>query len=665
MQNFLGRYRVDQVDQRVGKRDRSMVILSSSMTLALGLLVMARSVQAQPASQQPAPGNPVEKTAEAPQPQLAQPQSAQSQSAQPQSAQPLQVVYPRPNHETTAQQIFLIGTAPPEGQVWINGKAIVRNVAGHFAPSFPLQVGKNQFVLKHSNGQVLTIEVTRKTSQAELPQGLAFGKDSLLPAVDISRQPGEPLCFSAIAPPQAKVRVKLGQQTIPLQLQPVVELPSNLGVLTGKTQPQELPGRFTGCGKFDRDSAVQSEGSLPSGMVNLGQPEYQLEWNQQRLTQLAPGKVEILSPTQSLTIEVTAAAGTARTGASTDYSRMTPLPKGTRATVTGSEGEWYRLDYGAWIRKSETKPIASATPVQSIIRGIRSQSKNGWTDVFFPLQAPVPLTVQQRDREFTLTLHNVTAQTDTMRLVVNPVIDRLDWQQTKPGQIDYRFVLKSDQQWGYKLRYEGSTLVLSLRHPPKLTGNAAKPLTGVKILLDPGHGGPEDLGSVGFTGLPEKDVALKVSKLVRDRLVQRGATVIMTREADVDLWPNDRAAMINKVEPTIAVSVHYNALPDDGDAINTKGVSVFWYHSQSQSLATFLHDGVVKRLGRASDGVTWNNLALTRPAVAPSILMELGYMINPDEFEWIRNDREQLKLADTLADGITQWFQRSTSRSSQ
>ncbi|WP_431627406.1 N-acetylmuramoyl-L-alanine amidase [Alkalinema pantanalense] len=609
---------------------------------------MARSVQAQPASSPSAPGistaTAVEKT-------------------QPQSTQPLQVVYPRPDHETTAQQIFLIGTAPPEGQVWINGKAIARNAAGHFAPSFPLQVGKNQFFLKHSNGQTLTISVTRKAAQPEIPQGLAFGKDSLFPTGDISRQPGELMCFSAIANPQAQVRVNLGQQTIPLQLQPMVDLPSNTGVLTGKIQPQEMPGRFVGCGQLGSTATNKVENT--NGIVNLGQPEYELEWNQKRLTQKAPGKVEILSPTQPMTIEVIADAGVARTGASTDYSRLTPLPKGTRATVTGTEGDWYRLDYGAWIRKSETKPIDGATPVQSTIRGIRSQNKQGWTEVVFPLQSPVPLTVQQGDRTFTLTLHNVTAQTDTMRLVTNPVIERLDWQQTRLGQIDYRFVLKSDQQWGYKLRYEGSTLVLSLRNPPQLTRNAAKPLTGVTILLDPGHGGPEDLGSVGFTGLPEKEVALKVSKLVRDRLVQRGATVIMTREADVDLWPNDRAAMIQKLEPTISVSIHYNALPDDGDAIRTKGVSAFWYHSQAQSLAAFLQDAVVNRLGRSPDGVTWNNLALTRPAVAPSILIELGYMINPDEFEWIRNDREQLKLADTLADGITQWFQRSNPRSSQ
>jgi N-acetylmuramoyl-L-alanine amidase len=257
----------------------------------------------------------------------------------------------------------------------------------------------------------------------------------------------------------------------------------------------------------------------------------------------------------------------------------------------------------------------------------------------------------QGDRTFTLTLHNTTAQTDTIRLDDDLLIERLDWQQVSPEQVRYTFNLKSNQQWGYKLRYEGTTLILSLKHPPQV-GQALK---GVSILLDPGHGGPEDLGSRGPTGYPEKDVALIVSKLVRDRLVAKGATVYMTREGDVDLYPNDRAAMINKIQPTLAISLHYNALPDAGDAANTKGVGAFWYNAQSHSLAVFLHHYLVEKGDRPSYGVFWNNLALTRPTVAPAVLLELGFMINPQEFEWVTDGKQQEKLADTLAEGIERW----------
>ena len=149
---------------------------------------------------------------------------------------------------------------------------------------------------------------------------------------------------------------------------------------------------------------------------------------------------------------------------------------------------------------------------------------------------------------------------------------------------------------------------------------------------------------------------LIVSKLLRDQLVKRGAKVVMTREDDRDVSLVERQVIINKEEPAIALSIHYNSLPDDGDAENTKGFGAFWYHPQSHSLAVFLHNYVVKKLGKPSYGVFWNNLALTRPHIAPAVLLELGFMSSPNEFEEIVNPQAQKKMANTLADGITQWF---------
>jgi N-acetylmuramoyl-L-alanine amidase len=64
----------------------------------------------------------------------------------------------------------------------------------------------------------------------------------------------------------------------------------------------------------------------------------------------------------------------------------------------------------------------------------------------------------------------------------------------------------------------------------------------------------------------------------------------------------------------------------------------------------------VQEGGRPSYGVFWNNLALARPASAPSVLLELGFMSNPEEFEWITNPSEQQRMAQAIANGITQWF---------
>jgi N-acetylmuramoyl-L-alanine amidase len=322
--------------------------------------------------------------------------------------------------------------------------------------------------------------------------------------------------------------------------------------------------------------------------------------------------------------------------------------------VTGQEGEWLRLDYGAWIKQSETTSVVGNLPPQSIIRSITSRKVNGATEIIFPLEIPVPFTIQQGDRLLSLTLYNTVAQTDTIRLDDDPLIKRLDWQQINPDRVQYRFNLKSEQQWGYDTRYEGTTLILSLKHPPLKEANDGS-LRGVKILLDPGHGGKEN-GAIGPNGLPEKEVNLQVSKLLEEQLLKRGATVYLTRETDKEVPLSERTSAIDKIRPDIALSIHYNALPDGGDAVKTMGVSSFWYHPQAHNLALFLHNYLVEKLHRPSYGVFWNNLALTRPHTAPSVLLELGFIINPTEFEWISDRAEQGKLAQVLADGISQWF---------
>lgn len=559
--------------------------------------------------------------------------------------QSLYLAYPSPNQQTTSDRIFFLGSAPPDGEVLVNGRAIARSSDGHFAPSFPLQMGENLFTVRYKN-QEAQIKVTRLSTAPTSPVGLAFGKDSLTPAVDMARMPGELICFGAIAPSNATVSVKLGNQTIPLLPQSQdVQLPSNLAALTQQNQPtsRSIAGQYQGCAKAENPA-------------DLGVPQFQLTMNGQTTTQPGSGKISILSPAKLEVAEVTAEAGVARTGPSTDHSRLTPLPKGTKATVTGREGEWVRLDYGGWIKAKEVRIVPGAVPPLSQIRSIRARQVEGATEVIFPLQVPVPVSVQQGDRTFTLTLYNTTAQTDIIRLDDDPLISRLDWQQVAPGQVQYTFNLKSKQQWGYNLRYEGTSLVLSLRHPSRVSSiQNPKSLAGIKILLDPGHGGP-DSGASGPTGYHEKQVTLIMAKLVRDQLLARGATVYMTREEDKNVTLEERVAMIDKLKPAIAISIHYNSLPDEGDAQNTQGFGAFWYNAQAHSLAVFLHNYVVKKLGRSSYGVFWDNLALTRPTTAPSVLLEVGFMSNPVEFEWVTNPQEQPKMAGAIAEGIAQWF---------
>ncbi len=210
--------------------------------------------------------------------------------------------------------------------------------------------------------------------------------------------------------------------------------------------------------------------------------------------------------------------------------------------------------------------------------------------------------------------------------------------------------------WRGKAWVLGMAIALSAIAIPALAQRPASQLAGIRVLLNPGHGGPET-GAAGPTGVWAKDVSLTVSLLLREELLARGAVVVMTRETDQDVSLTDRQRLIAQSEPAIALTIHYTTVEEDGDAEGSQGIRSYWYHPQSQGAAMFLHNYLVERLGRASGGVFWNNLALTRPSEAPAVVLELGFMTHPEEFEWVTDEDAQRALAQVLADGIGAWLQ--------
>ena len=200
------------------------------------------------------------------------------------------------------------------------------------------------------------------------------------------------------------------------------------------------------------------------------------------------------------------------------------------------------------------------------------------------------------------------------------------------------------------------TLVIIVLPIHALAERPDSQLDGITVLLNPGHGGSET-GAVGPTGVLAKDVSLTVSLLLQDELLSRGAVVVMTRETDLDISLTERQQLIAQTEPTLALTIHYTSVEEDGDAEGSQGVRSYWYHTQSHGAAMFLHNYLVGHLGRVDGGVFWNNLALTRPSEAPAVVLELGFMTNPEEFEWITDEDEQRALARVLADGIMTWLQ--------
>lgn len=92
------------------------------------------------------------------------------------------------------------------------------------------------------------------------------------------------------------------------------------------------------------------------------------------------------------------------------------------------------------------------------------------------------------------------------------------------------------------------------------------------IVLDPGHGG-SDPGMIGIDGLEEKGINLSVSLLLKEKLEEKGYTVVLTREADQGLYDDSaqnkkaqdmqrRIALIDETAPALTVSIHQNSYHD-------------------------------------------------------------------------------------------------------
>ncbi|NJN62141.1 MAG: N-acetylmuramoyl-L-alanine amidase [Coleofasciculaceae cyanobacterium RL_1_1] len=560
---------------------------------------------------------------------------------------------PPREHTTTSEQIFIVGTSEDDAPIVINGAPVDRSRGGHFAPTLPLELGANTIVVSQGD-QRITLQITRTESQTAYDP-TNFTAATITPNIAIERQRGEPICFSAIAPATiANPSVTISDQTLSLYPEATpIELPPNSAVLNNRQE--FLPSNSTTLApQFQRWShctAFDQPGTFAA-------PEFRATLNGEPIAQTGGGSVAIapISPVAIATVNVPEAV--ARTGSSTNHSRLTPLPQGTRATITGRDGEWLRLDYGGWIKAEEATIATQGRPVHATMRSAAMVDMGDWIEVRIPLQSAVPVSVDQSRDTLRLQLHNTTAETDIIRWLDLPWLRGIQWQQLDPDRVEFRFEFAPEmhaaQQWGYRLRYDDTVLVLSLRKPPAI--DADRPLAGVTILLDPGHGGPEDFGTRGPTGYPEKEMTLTIAQLIRDQLEARGARVVMTREDDADLWPHDRVAVIDATEPTIALSLHYNALPDGGDPIATRGISTFWYHPQAEDLARFLHDQLITRLDRDSYGAIWSNFALTRPSNTLAVLLEFGFAINPDEYDWIVDPGAQQDLAETLAASLEIWM---------
>lgn len=210
----------------------------------------------------------------------------------------------------------------------------------------------------------------------------------------------------------------------------------------------------------------------------------------------------------------------------------------------------------------------------------------------------------------------------------------------------------------------------------------SEPRVAPLVVLDPGHGG-EDQGAKGPGNLLEKDLTLMIAKAVGSRLQQAGVTVRFTREGEETVSLSDRVALANRLQADCFVSIHANAAPTRGargaetyfmslDASDPEAAQaaaienasagqvqlILWElaHVAKQEASSRLALELQTRLNRLSGirdrGVKQAPFAVLTGATMPAVLVEVGFLTNPEEELRLASPLEQARIATAVSDGI-------------
>ncbi|MGG2084540.1 N-acetylmuramoyl-L-alanine amidase [Lysinibacillus pakistanensis] len=192
----------------------------------------------------------------------------------------------------------------------------------------------------------------------------------------------------------------------------------------------------------------------------------------------------------------------------------------------------------------------------------------------------------------------------------------------------------------------------------KLLNQSDHPLKDRVIIIDPGHGGTDSGNTFGT--IYEKDVVLKVSKLVERKLAAAGANVLMTRTDDVYPTLPDRVDFTNANYGEIFVSIHANSVLNNTTANGTETFYAMTSGDKQESidLATFVNNQIVNDLKMRNRGVKNEQFYVIRNTIIPAILVELGFLTNSEDRAKLTDDHYIELFAESIYKGIVEYYSK-------
>lgn len=180
------------------------------------------------------------------------------------------------------------------------------------------------------------------------------------------------------------------------------------------------------------------------------------------------------------------------------------------------------------------------------------------------------------------------------------------------------------------------------------------------VVIDPGHGGAQP-GAISPNGIKEKDVNLEISLKLQAALKNAGYNVLMTREGDTTLDNYERANFANRNLASLFLSIHANS----AENFSAKGIEVLYapapkstFKENGQKLFTeSIIEEVSRSTGAKARGIIERpKLVVVRETKMPSLLLEVGFLSNPEEERLVTNSDYQNKIVSGITSGINKYF---------
>lgn len=204
-----------------------------------------------------------------------------------------------------------------------------------------------------------------------------------------------------------------------------------------------------------------------------------------------------------------------------------------------------------------------------------------------------------------------------------------------------------------------SMLTLSLGYS-KIVDLSVSRFNGYTIVLDAGHGG-RDGGSVGINGTIEKEINLEYVILLKDKLVEKGYRVELTRKNNDGLYSefaknkktSDMRARMNIIKnanPNLVISIHMNSFSDK--LVN----GAMAYYRKGDSASKICADLIQKSLATycyaKGDSGKVGDYYLLNASYYTAVLIECGFISNPEEERLLNSKEYKTKLVDAICKGV-------------